>query len=107
MTIEAVRTPPTAGRSARAASRGGPDRLSIALFSLALLMILIALLAHQFGTGGAAKAAPRVTLIRKVYRTRVIETIIAPGPSSAPTVSQSVASSGAVASAPLVTTHTS
>lgn len=103
--IEAVRTSPAPAGSAprRAASRGGPDRLSIALFSLALLLILLALLAHQVSAAGPAKAA-RYTLVRKIYRTRVIETIIGPGPSG---VTQSVASSGSVSSAAPLVTHTS
>lgn len=108
MAIEAVPTEPagphTSGRRSRAArrSRGGPDPLSIALFSLALFMVLLALLAHQLAAAPGKTA--HYTLVRKIYRTRVIETIIGPGPSS---VSQSVASSGSLSAAPAVSTRTS
>lgn len=120
VTIEVVRTPVadagTSGRALTAASepavpaghrarstRGGPDRLSIVLFSAALFLILLALLAHQLRSASLAKT-PRYTLVRKVYRTRVIETIIGPGPVS---VSQSVASSGSLSAAPALSTRTS
>lgn len=129
MAIEVVRTPSAGppeqppGRSAQSAgqagragrssahggarpARGGPDPLSVALFSLALLMVLVALLAHQLTSAAPVRSAARVTLVRKIYRTRVIETIIGPGPSSAASVTQSVASSGSLSAAP-VSTHTS
>lgn len=128
MAIEVVRTPPAgpleqpAGHPGRSpdrsgrpphrprggTSRGGPDPLSIALFSLALLMILVALLAHQLTSSAPVKrAAVPFTLIRKIYRTRVIETIIGPGPAIGPSVTQSVASSGSMSAAPMVSTRTS
>jgi hypothetical protein len=82
----------TATSNQRKATATGPDRLSSALFVLAAFLAVLALLAWQLKLG--AGAFPRhVILLRRVYQTRVIETV--QGPSrGAPAVTQSVSSSG-------------
>jgi hypothetical protein len=79
----------------------GPDRLTVAMCTLAAFLGVLALLAWQFRmtAGGPAR---HVVLVRKVYETRVVETVPGSGASS---VSQSVSSSGS--SGALATTRTS
>jgi len=84
-----------AGPRARAGARGrpaaGPDRLSVAIFTLAAFFAVLALMAWQLGPTGAPVRRTLVT-VRRVYETRVLETIVpTPGRS---TSSQSVSSSG-------------
>jgi hypothetical protein len=101
-----------ARRSHRGTARGadGPDRLTVALLSLAAFLTVLALLAGQFAASAAAPRPHRVVLVRTVYRTKVIETIA--GGSGQTSVSRSVTGSatGASASAGLTaapTTRTS
>jgi hypothetical protein len=69
----------------------GPDRLSVILFSLAAVLVVLALLARQLNTGTTGTARHAV-LMRRIYRTTIVETV--PGPGSGTSVSQSVSSSG-------------
>jgi hypothetical protein len=82
-----------AGRSHRGTARGtdGPDRLTVALVSLAAFLTVLALLAGQFAASAALPAAQRIVLVRTVYRTKVIETIA--GGSGGTSVSRSVTGS--------------
>lgn len=84
----------------------GPDRLSLMLFGLAAFLIVLTLLAIELRDAPVHHPAP-VVLVRRVYRTTVIETRIGPGRVTAPSVSQSVSSSGAAGAAPAPTTRTS
>jgi hypothetical protein len=95
--VTAVATTSPARRSAPV----GPDRLSVVLCTLAAFLGVLALLAWQFRvtSGGPTR---HVVLVRKVYETRVVQTVPGAGGSS---VSQSVSSSGS-AGAP-ATTRTS
>jgi hypothetical protein len=68
------------------------DRVSCALFVLAAFLVVLALLAWQLKSSGGASSRS-VILLRRIYQTRVIDTV--PGPSrAAPAVTQSVSSSG-------------
>lgn len=85
--------------------RGG-DRVSIALFSLAAFLVLLALLGSQISSGsGRARAAP--VLLRKVYRTTVVERVYPAGSGgrggSSVTQSESGSVSGGLAGAGLAT----
>lgn len=81
----------TAARAARPRpARSGPDRLTVILLSLAMFLGLLALLADELR--GSAGHASGVVLVRRVYLTRVVETV--PGPGPATSISQSVSSSG-------------
>ena len=88
-----------AGRPRRGTARGadGPDRLTVALLSLAAFLTVLALLAGQFAASAAAPRPHRVVLVRTVYRTTVIETIA--GGSGGTSVSRSVSGSVTGASA--------
>jgi hypothetical protein len=72
-----------------------PDRLTVMLLTLAAFLVVLALLASQFKVTAAGRAGPLI-LHRRVYETRVVETIVGPsGGGSA--VTQSVSSSGSTA----------
>lgn len=73
------------------------------MLSLAAFLVLLALLASQLGSGASAAPTRRLVVVRRVYRTTVVETIR--GGSGGNSVSQSVSSSGsgAVPVAPLIT----
>lgn len=71
----------------------GPDRASVTLFSLAAFLAVLALLGWQLRATPARTAPARpVVVLRRIYETKVIETI--PGSGSGASVSQSVSSSG-------------
>ncbi|MGN6169311.1 MAG: hypothetical protein ACTHQQ_14260 [Solirubrobacteraceae bacterium] len=81
----------------RKAAPAGLDRLSSVLFVIAAFLAVLALLAWQFKL--SARAPTRsVILLRRVYQTRVIETVRGPSRGApargAPAVTQSVSSSG-------------
>jgi hypothetical protein len=86
----------TATSKPRKATPAGPDRLSSGLFVLAAFLAVLALLSWQLKLSARASTGS-VILLRRVYQTRVIETI--GGPSRrAPAVSESVSSSGSAPS---------
>jgi hypothetical protein len=76
------------------ARRSGPDRLTVAVFTLAAFLGVLALLAWQF-RATAAVPGRRVVLVRRVYQTRVVETVPGAGSSSV-----SVSSSGSTGALP-------
>lgn len=101
-------TSPTAvtPRASRRRGSGGPDRLTVMLFTLAAFLVVLALLAHQMRVANYGGSHP-VPVLRKIYRTTVIETIVGSSGPSGTSVSQSVSSSGSGATAMAPTTHTS
>lgn len=69
--------PPTV-RARRA--RGGPDRVTVALFSLTAFLLVLALLGTQLSHAGSDRvAARRSILVRRIYRTTVIERVLPAG----------------------------
>ncbi len=69
----------SAGRAAKGrVSRGGLDRVTVALFSFAAFLAILALLASQLAVGSPRPRAVPV-LLRKVYRTTVIERVLPAG----------------------------
>jgi hypothetical protein len=76
--------------------KSGPDRLTVVVFTLAAFLGVLALLAWQF-RATAAVPGKRVVLVRRVYQTRVVETVPGSGASS---VTQSVSSSGSTGTLP-------
>jgi hypothetical protein len=96
---------PASGRRGRRSS-AGPDRLTVALFTVAGFLVVLALLSQKLPTTGHPSSVP-VHVVRKIYRTTIVETIVgASGPSGA-SVSQSVSSSGSGYTAAAATTRTS
>jgi hypothetical protein len=79
----------------------GPDRITIYLLSLGAFLAVLALMAWQLRSAPTPPARP-VVVLRRVYQTKVVETVIGAAKGSGG-VTQSVSSSGAtvpVASAP-------
>ena len=106
----AATTEPRAGRGqSRRRSTSGPDRLTVALFAAAGFLAVLALLAWQMNSSPAGPAPRPVIVMRRVYETRIVETIRRSAPGTGGTsVSQSVSSSGSPpASNGVPTTRTS
>lgn len=80
----------------KASLPAGPDRLTVVMFTLAAFLGVLALLSWQ------SRAAPSVRIhspvvLRRVYETRVIETLVG-SPGGGASVTQSVSSSGSTSS---------
>jgi hypothetical protein len=82
-------------RTARRPAAPGPDRVTVVLFSLATLLVVLSLLATQLAGATSHRAARPVLLVRKIYRTTVVETVTGAIGHGGTSVSQSVSSSGA------------
>jgi hypothetical protein len=100
----------TAGTASRAGrrerGRSGADRLTVCLFSLAAFFVVLTLLAGRVPSVTAG-SAHQVTLLRKIYRTTVIETIAGGSGPAGTSVSQSVSSSGSATPVSAPATRTS
>ncbi len=81
-------------RAGRRRGSSGPDRLTVVLFSLAAFLAVLALLAGQLRAASASSGARPALVLRKVYRTTVIETITDGSGAGGTSVTQSVSSSG-------------
>ncbi len=88
------------------------DRVTVALFSLAAFLVVLAFLGSQLrAPTTTAPARPREVLVRKVYRTTVVESVPRAGAGGSATgggttESQSVSGAGALpaaVAAPVVT----
>ena len=87
--------------SPRPRRSAGPDRITIYLLSLGAFLAVLALMAWQLRSAPTPPARP-VVVLRRVYETRVVETVVGAAKGSGG-VTQSVSSSGTatpVASAP-------
>lgn len=86
--------------------RRGIDRLTVALLALAAFLLVLAFLGTRLGAAARPAARPREVVLRRIYRTTVVERIFpagASGPAAGTSVSQSVSgSTAAPAAAPLV-----
>jgi hypothetical protein len=91
----------TATSKQHQATASGPDRLTSVFLVLAAFLAVLALLAWQLKVATAAPTRAAIVL-RRVYQTRVIETVSGPS-RSGPAVTQSVSSTASAtpASAPL------
>jgi hypothetical protein len=85
----------TAAPTTRTRRRGvpGPDRLTVVLFTLAGFLSVLALLAWQLRTSAAVHMTP-AKVVRRVYQTTIIDTVVGPSRQSGASVTQSVSSSG-------------
>jgi hypothetical protein len=100
MAIEAIATPKPSARTvpsgpARRPAAPGPDRVTVVLFSVAAFLVVLALLATQLAGASSRQAARPALLVRKIYRTTVIETVTGATGHGGTSVSRSVSSSGA------------
>lgn len=94
---------PALANPARRARRG-PDRLTVALFSLTAFLLVLALLGTQLSRASSARASARTpVLLRRVYETTVVERVLPAGVGRAggTSVSQSVSGSSSGALAPI------
>jgi hypothetical protein len=84
------------------------DRPTIALFSLAGFLVVLALLGSQLGARGhASSARPREVLVRRIYQTTVVERVPSSAKAGSSTVTQSVSGSSSIAAAAAPVTRTS
>ena len=91
-------------RGPRAAA--GPDRITVMLLTLTVFLVILAVLAWQMRSA-PARPVHRMVVLRRVYETRVVETV-AGAAGVAGSVTQSVSSSGSAAGTPAAaTTRTS
>ena len=81
----------TTSQRPRRSAAAGPDGVTVMFLTLAAFLTVLALLAWQVRSA-PARPSHRVVVLRRVYETRVVETVPGRGAS---TVSQSVSSSGA------------
>jgi hypothetical protein len=88
----------------RRAVRSGPDRATVVLFSLAAFLVVLAMLASQLRVTAAPAQQRRVLVIRRIYRTTIVETVIGPGRGTS--MSQSISSSGSSNAYPTAATPT-
>lgn len=84
----------TTSAKPRGSAAAGPDGITVAFLTLAAFLAVLAVLAWQVRST-PRRPAHRVVVLRRVYETRVVETVPGRGASS---VSQSVSSSGATSS---------
>ena len=92
--------------SSRRRARGGSDRLSVLLFSVAAFLVVFALLVSQLPAAGSV-VSPPVPVLRKIIRTTIIETIKGGTGPNGTSVSQSVSGSSSGPSVAAPTTHAS
>lgn len=86
----------------RVSRRGGPDGVTVTMLTLAVFLVILAVLASGMRGGAAAPGHPMV-VVRRVYETRVVETIVG-GSKGGSSVTQSVSSSaGTTGSVPSTT----
>jgi hypothetical protein len=80
----------------------GPDRITVALFSLAAFLLVLALLGSQLGSAHGGPARRVQVVVRRIYRTTVLERVLpaGAGPAAGTTVTQSGSSPLPVESAP-------
>ncbi len=77
----------------------GPDGITVTFLTLAAFLSILAVLAWQVRSA-PARPAHRTIVLRRVYETRVIETVAGGTGRGGSTVSQSVSSSGSASSQP-------
>lgn len=87
-------TLPTPARGARR----GSDRVTVALFSLAAFLLVLALLGTQLSQASSKTTARRTVLVRRIYKTTVVERVLpagvgGPGGAGGTSVTQSVSGS--------------
>jgi hypothetical protein len=88
------------------AAAAGPDRITVMLLTLTVFLVILAVLAWQMRSV-PAQPVHRVVVLRRLYETRVVETVVG-ATGGASSVTQSVSSSGSAAGLPAAaTTRTS
>jgi hypothetical protein len=93
----------------RAPRVGGPDGVTVTMLTVAGFLLVLALLAWQMRSSSAAAPPHRVVVVRRVYETRVVETVVGGrGQTGGSSVTQSVSgSAGPSVSPSAAVTHSS
>ena len=60
-------------RPARRRARRGPDRVTVALLTLAAFLLVLAVLAGRLRAAPAAAPVRHVVVLRRIYRTTIID----------------------------------
>ena len=84
----------------------GSEPLTVILFSIAAFLVVLAVLVHQLPAANQSRSHPAL-LLRKIYRTTIVETIAGGSGPSGTSVSRSVSSSGSSVTATAPTTRSS
>jgi uncharacterized membrane protein YgcG len=107
--LPAIASSPPATRVANRRGDSGPDRLTVGLFSIAMFLVVLAFLAVQLRTGAARPVARQLVVLRRIYRTTVIEAVRGPGGGGGgSSQTQSVSTSGwSGGASPVSTTRSS
>jgi hypothetical protein len=61
---------------------GGPDRLTVTLFSVAAFLLVVALLGSQLSSASGGPVRRRPVVVRRIYRTTVLEKVLPAGSGS-------------------------
>jgi hypothetical protein len=81
-----------AGGGTHTRHRGGPDRITIGLLAITAFLLVLALLGSQLTSPSGGQARRREVVVRRVYRTTVLERVLPAG--SGPKAGASVTQSG-------------
>jgi hypothetical protein len=96
----------TAVTTTRPGRTTGPDRITVMLLTLTVFLVILGALAWQMRSV-PRRPAHRIVVLRRVYETRVVETVVGPAGGGS-SVTQSVSSSGSASGLPVApTTRTS
>jgi len=98
-----------AGVAARTRHRGSPDRITIGLLATTAFLLVLALLGSQLPSFSGEQAHRRPVIVRRVYRTTVLESVLPAGggPKGGTTVTQSTSGAPAVETAAAPVTRVS
>jgi hypothetical protein len=83
--------------SRRASPARGPDGVTVTLLTVAGFLVILALLAWQMRSA-PTHPARRVIVMRRIYETRVVETIVGGSRRGGSSITQSVSSSAPTSS---------
>jgi hypothetical protein len=59
-----------------------PDRLTVVLFSVSAFLLVVALLGSQLSSASGGPAGRRPVVVRRIYRTTVLERVLPAGSGS-------------------------
>lgn len=88
----------------RVRARRGPDRVTVALVTLAAFLVVLAVLANRLRAAPAPAPVRHVLVLRRIYRTTVIDDSRAAGAGQPSSVSVSTSGGGATPAAPATRT---
>jgi hypothetical protein len=107
--VASTATEPVRPRPGGRSRASGPDRVTVLLLTVAAFLGVLSMLARELEASEPKRIAGPVVVTRRVYETRVIETVPARAriPAGGTSVSQSTSSSGPVSAGTAPATRTS